>query len=108
MKLLFEINDGLATLDIPGDLVNTNVDSVRATSAEFLDPAKFPPGSCRVLRVNLATAKMVDSVGLNLIVTLLKRARERNAQMEVSYSNPNVLRTFAFTRLDRQLKMIKV
>ncbi|HVY69132.1 MAG TPA: STAS domain-containing protein [Verrucomicrobiae bacterium] len=103
----FEIKDGMATLDIPGDLVNTSVESVRGASAEFLDPAKFPAGSCRTLQVNLAAAKMVDSVGLNLIVTLLKRARERNAQMEIIYSNANVLRTFAFTRLDRQMKMTK-
>ena len=51
---------------------------------------------------------MVDSVGLNLIVTLLKRVSKSGARMQIAYSSPNVLRTLTFTRLDKHVELVKV
>lgn len=51
---------------------------------------------------------MVDSMGLNLIVTLLKDMQQRGSRMQVAYSNPNALRTLAFTRLDRHIEMLNI
>jgi len=50
---------------------------------------------------------MVDSVGLNLVVTVLKHVQKRGARMRVAYSALNVLRTFTFTRLDKHLELVK-
>jgi len=51
---------------------------------------------------------MVDSVGLNLIVTLLKRVQQRGGRMQIAYSSPNIFRTFTFTRLDKHVELVKV
>jgi len=59
-------------------------------------------------KVDLTSAKMIDSVGLNLVVTWLKRTQKLGAKMQVAYSNANVLRTFIFTRLDKHIELVKV
>jgi anti-anti-sigma factor len=95
-------------LVVPGDLVSTNAETLRAeASALFASPAAVSQTWTK-LRLELANAKMVDSVGLNLIVSLLKLVQKRGAKMQITYSSPNILRTLTFTRLDKQAELVKV
>ena len=61
----------------------------------------------QTLRLEMFQAKMVDSVGLNLIVTILRATQKLQVRMQLAYQNPNVLRTLQFTRLDRHLDLVK-
>lgn len=90
-------------LRIADDLVSTNAGAVRS---QF--EAQIAPEGWRVFQLDLSGARIVDSVGLNLIVMMLKRARKQGARMQILYSSRNILRTFIFTRLDRHIEMVKV
>ena len=96
------------TLRVPGDLLSTNAEAMRNEANTLLEAANNTPGQWGVFKLDLTAAKMIDSVGLNLIVTLVKRVQKHGAKMQVTYSNPNVLRTFNFTRLDKQVELVKV
>jgi anti-anti-sigma factor len=51
---------------------------------------------------------MIDSMGLNLVVSLLKAAQKQGGRLRVAYADANVLRILTFTRLDKQLELVKV
>ena len=49
---------------------------------------------------------MIDSVGLNLVVSLYKEAKKNNAKTTAAISNPNIQRTSLFTRLDTHIQVV--
>jgi len=99
--------DKLLVFRVAGDLVSTTAGALRGEISASLEAAGSAPTGWNLLRLDLSAAKMIDSVGLNLVVTLLKQVQEHGARMQVIYSSPNVLRTFAFTRLDKHVEIIK-
>ncbi len=108
MNLNLNLERDLLTLSIPGDLISTNAEAVRAEISAVLNAPENASPKWTTLRLDLAAAKMVDSVGLNLIVTIFKRLQQRQANMQIAYRSQNVLRTFAFTRLDQHVELVKV
>ena len=80
---------------------------MRKEFAGYLESQEGAPGKCGVFRLDLSGAKMVDSVGLNLVVAMLKHLQKQGARMQVAYASKNVLRTFAFTRLDQHVELVK-
>lgn len=96
------------TLRVPGDLVSTNVETVRGEINRLLEGAEGTAAKWTTFRLELTAAKMVDSMGLNLIVGLLKTLEKRGAKMQITYSSQNVLRAFTFTRLNDHIELIKV
>lgn len=96
------------TLRVPGDLISTSAEALRRQISGLLDASSAAPRSWTLFKLDLSAAKMVDSVGLNLVVTILKMVQKTGAKMQVLYSNPNVQRTFLFTRLDKHLELVKV
>jgi anti-anti-sigma factor len=100
--------DEMPTLRVAGDLTSTNADSVGAEISRIFDRLSAGLAVGNLFRLDLTAAKMVDSVGLNLVVALLKRLQKHGAKLQVAYSNQNVFRTFAFTRLDKHIELVKV
>ena|ERR1700761_3491487 len=96
------------TLSVSGDLLSTNVGSLRESAAALLSETVDHHPEWNVLRLDLRTANMVDSAGLNFVVTLLKRVRARGSRLQIAYTSPNVNRTFIFTRLDQHIELVKV
>jgi anti-anti-sigma factor len=107
MKLSLNEASRQLTVHLPGDLTSTNAAAVRETLSSVLNADTEKPALWHTLRLELAGAKMVDSVGLNLIVSLLRAVQRLNGRMQVVYSSPNVLRTLQFTRLDKHIELIK-
>ena len=101
------LNEQSITIHVRGDLISTNAEAVRNEANGLLGTADGPSRQWTALILDLTTAQMVDSVGLNLIVTLLKRVQQCGAKMRIVYTSPNVMRTFAFTRLDKHVEMVK-
>jgi len=93
---------------VHGDLTSTNAEIVRTEAFRVLDPAAGRLTAGQSFTLNLSGARMVDSVGLNLIVSILKAVQQAGGSMTLVYSNPNVHRTLLFTRLDRHLKLTRV
>jgi len=105
MKTNLDQKNGILTVTIAGDLTSTTAERLRADIHALCDT---PPEKTvwRLLRLDLASAKMVDSVGLNFIITILKAVQKHGAKMQIVYANPNVHRTFLFTRLDKHVELV--
>ncbi len=96
------------SLRVAGNLVSTNAPAVRAEAAELFKANTGAAQAWAIFRLDLTAAQMVDSAGLNLVVSLLKQTRARRAKMQILYTNANLLRTFVFTRLDQEVELVHV
>ena len=106
MKTTLDSNTGVFNFVINGDLTSTTAGPLRQEISGLLDNPSGKAVPWKILRLDLSTAKMVDSVGLNFIVTVLKSVQTNGAKLEIVYGNPNVHRTFLFTRLDKHATLI--
>ena len=107
LHIYLDHEERVLSIVIPGDLVST---AVKEINTEIETALAVPPGKAAAwqsISLNLIAAKMVDSMGLNLIVSIFKTAQKAGAKMQVIYSDPNVHRTFVFTRLDQHVTLLK-
>ncbi|HEX7654734.1 MAG TPA: STAS domain-containing protein [Verrucomicrobiae bacterium] len=107
MRAILDSDKKTLTVQIPADLVSTNAGELRDCLKEVLQTEEGRTVPWQTLRLEMFQAKMVDSVGLNLIVTILRATQKLQVRMQLAYQNPNVLRTLQFTRLDRHLDLVK-
>ena len=98
----------LLTLTIPGDILSTNADGLREEIFGVLESPAIKNAEWNTLKLDLKAAQMVDSVGLNLIVALIRAVQQRQVKIQTVISSSNIQRTFLFTRLDKQMEIIKV
>ena len=106
MKTLLDPQTGNLVVTLDGDLVSTTAEPLRQEINQLLDTPAGQPVAWRIFRLDLSQAKMVDSVGLNFIVTILKSVQKQGGKMQVVYANQSVHRTFLFTRLDKHLELV--
>lgn len=95
-------------LTFPGDLLSTNTDTARKEIFAIFESAAVKSAGWSTLKLDLTATKMIDSVGLNLVVSLYKEAKKSNAKTTALISNPNIQRTFLFTRLDTHIQVMMV
>lgn len=98
--------DKTLLLAFPGDLLSTNTDEARREITAILESNPVKSAGWTTLKLDLKAAKMIDSVGLNLVVSLYKEAKKTNAKTTAVISNPNIQRTFLFTRLDTHIEVV--
>lgn len=92
---------------IPGDLTSTSFESAKLAIFQAMADADARHDHWRALRIDLGSARMVDSVGLNLLVHVIKHVEQRGLQLEIVIGHPSVARAIAFTRLDTKLTVIR-
>jgi anti-anti-sigma factor len=92
---------------VEGDVTSNHVARYGGELDALLATYGSSPVNWDTFRMDITAASMVDSVGLNMIVSILKRIQKLGAKMQVSYKDPNVHRTLMFTRLDRHVQMLK-
>jgi anti-anti-sigma factor len=97
---------GKHRFEVTGDILSTNAESLKTQLARELARPDIAPAA--LFELSLVRARMVDSVGLNLLVWLIKQLRDRQGRLRILLSDPNVQRTFEFTRLDRQAEVVRV
>jgi anti-anti-sigma factor len=95
------------TLRLPGDLTSANSVSAQAI-AELVQSARDEDRPWRDVKFDLTQARMVDSAGLNLIVSALKAAQRGGGKLQLAYTDPNIQRTLRFTGLDKRLDLLRV
>lgn len=102
------LNHGDKTLHlaIRSDLRSSHADSAKKEIETLLESAPVKSSVWTTLSLDLSSAKMVDSVGLNIIVHLYKEAKKVNAKTVVMISEKNIQRTVLFTRLDAHVQVI--
>lgn len=105
MKYAIEKHNRRLTLYFPTDVVSTNVDGFKREIDELFASDQCKETDWVNLRLELSDAKMVDSAGLNFVVTLVKQTKERDGSVEAVISSEHIRRTLMFTRLDKQMKV---
>lgn len=93
---------------IPGDILSTNADALRDELFALLESAPVNTGAWETLHLDLTGAQMVDSVGLNLIVSIIRAVKARQGKVAAKIRSANIRRTFQFTRLDKQIALTMV
>jgi anti-anti-sigma factor len=88
-----------------GDVLSTTADSLRSALEEALQNPNIQAGAFDWFEVDLRSAQMVDSVGLNLLVWLWRSITARGGRLRLRISSPNIERTFRFTRLSERVKV---
>lgn len=99
------LQEATLALSIPGDILSTNAEDLRHRLFAELKAAVGDPG---LVEVDLSRASMVDSVGLNLLVSIIKRVKTHGGAVRFLVGNNNVERTFRFTRLDSQAEIFRL
>ncbi len=105
MKHTLDGTSGTLNVTFPGDVLSSNVETLRKELFGLLEEPGVKQGSWSTLKLDLTGAKMIDSAGLNLIVSVIKAVKARGSNVRATVGNPNVYRTFIFTRLDKQCEL---
>ena len=90
----------------PGDVLSTTAESLRLRLEEVLRDR--PAGTLDCFEADLRAARMVDSVGLNLLVWLWRAVTGRGGRLRVLVSSPDVERTFKFTRFSERADVQRI
>ena len=107
MQHQFDASSKSLTVIVPGDVLSTNAEELRRDVFSLLESSQGAQAQCAMLKLDLTRARMIDSVGLNLLVTFIRSMKERNGKVQALISSDNIERTFVFTRLDQMLELIK-
>jgi anti-anti-sigma factor len=108
MSLLTDLPKGALLLAVPGDLISTTADTARTAFAATLDAADARQPAWNAVHLDLRNAQMIDSVGLNLLVSVIKRVKAKGGTVTAYVTHRNVERTLAFTRLNTQMQVERV
>jgi len=61
-----------------------------------------------VLELDLTQARFVDSVGINLLVLMIRRMKETGGSVRIRIANANIKRVLSFMRVDQHAEIILV
>ncbi len=104
----YKLQNGILQLSLPGDVLSTGVPELRRAFAAILALADVQQSGWKTIELDLAHAKMIDSMGLNMLVSLLRTAQERGGGLRVSIRDRNLDRLFRFTRLTEHVEIVHV
>ena len=88
-----------------GDVLSTTADGLRAALEDALHNPSAQAGAFEWFEIDLRSAHMVDSVGLNLLVWLWRAITARGGRLRLKISSPNIERTFRFTRFCERVEV---
>lgn len=106
MKHVFDASNKTLSLTFPGDIVSTNAAALREDVFKILESETITRSEWTTLQLDFRAANMVDSMGLNLLVSIIKFARNRGSKVVGHVTNTNVQRALCFTRLNTQMELI--
>jgi anti-anti-sigma factor len=105
MKHLLDSPKKTLKLTIQGDILSTSIETLRPDIFGVLE--RVPPGPWEILVLDLTSATMVDSAGLNLLISVVRHLKNANVKIRALVTNENILRTFRFTRLDKHIELVE-
>lgn len=93
------------SLVVHGNILSTNVQDVRQRVLDGLAEVEQRNPQWKALQLDLRTAQMIDSTGLNFLVALVRHVKKRNVAMSIKVGSANIFKSFSFIRLDRQAQV---
>lgn len=93
------------TLEFGDDLKSSNFEMLKEQIATLLDDSEQWDSEWDTLHLDLSKATLVDSIGLNLLVSIIRRVRERPAEVKATVANSTVYQTLLATRMDKVMEL---
>lgn len=91
--------EGLTTVKPGGDIVASMVNEFKAELKMIVD------GGVNRLAVDLAEVKMIDSMGLGLLIATHNSLKKKAGQLELNNVSPDILKLLKNMRLDQHFKI---
>lgn len=88
-----------------GDLTSTTAAAFRTMIDQKIAAATRDHPGWNLLELDLRAARMIDSVGLNLLVSVIKGVKEKGGSVRILIAHPNIQRILAFTRIDKHAEV---
>ncbi|MEM9399622.1 MAG: STAS domain-containing protein [Verrucomicrobiota bacterium] len=107
MKHQYDSENATLQLTAEGDVTSTNVDSMRYELEDIYEKTSTShKKKWSLLILDLSKSQMVDSAGLNLIISIVKRNKASGAEIKIITSSPLVHRVLTFTRLSKEVNIV--
>lgn len=90
---------------VPADLTSTTAPAFRSDVDQTIAKAVETNLGWTLLEIDLRSAKMVDSVGLNQLVSIIKTVRDKGSSVRILIGHNNIQRILAFTRIDKHAEV---
>ncbi len=101
-----ELNqDGQMSLIFEEDILSTNVDRLKDQIDKIIELPQVKMASSQKLVLDMKLVKMVDSMGLNLLVNLIKSEKNKGHTIGALVTSLHLHRTLLFTRMDKQIEI---
>jgi len=91
--------DGWEVLAVRGEVDAYTSPRLRERLAEVMDRGEY-----RVV-VDIEGVEFMDSTGLGVLVSALKRAKEHDGEISIVCTSPQILRVLAITGLDKVFRV---
>ena len=99
---------GEVTLVFEEDVLSTNVDRLKDQIDKIMELPSIKTANLHKLVLDMKLVKMVDSMGLNLLVNLVKSEKNKGHLIAALVTSLHLHRTLLFTRMDKQIEITLV
>lgn len=106
VKSLYCTQKSCLQLTLKGDLKSTTTAALHRDIFAVLDHESARTQYVSVVELDITGASMVDSLGLNLIIAVLKWSQQRGAKLRVLVGKRGVYSTMLAVGLERQSEVI--
>ena len=103
-----EEKTGILSVMLKADLVSNTVLAGGNSIETLLSQCDFTSQAWDSMRIDLSKVNMMDSRGLKLVVSLLKHAETRNADIEILVSNSHIERALNFSGITSSAKVTRL
>lgn len=90
------------------DILSTNVDRLKDQIDKIMELPPVKMGSFQRVHLDMKAVKMVDSMGLNLLVNLIKSEKSKGRTLTALVQSLHLHKTLLFTRMDKQMEITLV
>jgi anti-anti-sigma factor len=86
--------------------LSTNYDALGQELSEIFALKANSHDNWTNLELDLRAARLIDSMGLNLVVGLVKQVQGRGGKVKSIITSRTIHRTFLFTRLEKYMEIV--
>lgn len=102
----YRLHEDVLYITIRRDILSTGVRGLFEQLAALQKDPNVERSSWRSLELDLTGAKMIDSMGLNFLVHVVKWSEERKAKAKIVIRDKNLDRLLRFTRMNEHAEVV--
>ena len=106
MKYELNSSNQILKLKISSDITTSNVDEIRLDTLDIINSDQVAKENWNFVDIDLLNANVIDSSGLNFLVTLNRHVNKIGKKVRIFISSPHIHRTFVYVRIDKKMEII--